>query len=86
MRLPKGIPQPTEEFHISRVLPLFREMLEYCAREVLVNPVSGAELSYDSETDLVVYHLHVNSIDRELFTLLNGVEEIWILQKAGAES
>lgn len=79
------IPSGDEQYAISRVLPVIQETLNYCAREALLSAEPGA-LAYDGATDEVIYHLNVKEMDRELFDLLHGVEEIWIITRAGVES
>lgn len=75
-------PQPTQEVHLQRLLPMISEMLGY----MIAVSVENNTITYDAKRDELLYHSKVTDIDRELFDLLHGVEEIWIITKARTES
>jgi hypothetical protein len=76
-------PLATEIHYLKGVLPLFQEMLDYCAWEALQQ---GDGLKYDPATDEVVYFLHVTDDDRQLFPWLRPVEDIYIIQRGGTSN
>jgi hypothetical protein len=76
------IPTPWEEISIVRILPVLQEMIAYAC----MGAVKQNRLSYDSSTDELTYHFVVGEIDRDLFDLLKGTDEVWIITEAGTES
>lgn len=79
-----SVPQPTSVAHISRIIPLFGEMLEYCMREAVLSSEPGS-LTYSTETNEITYHLKIMDLDRDVLPVLHGCEEIWIITKAAGE-
>ena len=79
------IPEDLDPIPISRVIPIMKETLEYCAVQALLTGETGA-LSYNAERDEVCYHYKPNEFDVSIFDLLLGVEEIWIITKGTSES
>lgn len=69
----------------SRVSKPTRDMIEYCMEEAIQRNAPGC-ISYDCDKDELTYHFRPAPIDYSLLDTLWGVEEIWIIQKAGVES
>lgn len=74
-----------QNINLSQILPILKEMLDYCGAVALESNEVGS-LAYDCDLDEVVYHLKVRGFDASLFDTLHGVEEIWIIQSGGQES
>jgi hypothetical protein len=75
--------QMAAEVPLKLILPIIREVLDYCAAEALEN----SDLAYDSSLDQVVYYFKPDSTATSLFDYLRGVEDIWIFQSCeGGES
>ena len=77
------IPTAHEVVNLPRLIPRFKEMLDYCIATILESGLVGS-MSYDSATDEIRYHLRITDDDRELFPqILRETEEIWIITGAG---
>jgi hypothetical protein len=68
-----------------RLLPIWAEALVYCANNAIEKNLPGC-LGYDAHTDEVTYHYTLTDTDRELFDMLLGTDEIWIITRSGVES
>lgn len=79
------IPLANEVINISNIIPILREMLNYCAAQAVLANEPGS-LSYEAASDEITYHIQVHEFDRELFDVLHGVDEIWIVTSARSES
>ena len=77
------IPVAHEEVNLPRLIPRFKDMLDYCIATILECGLMGS-MSYDSATEEIRYHLKITDADREFFPqLLRETEEIWIITTAG---
>jgi hypothetical protein len=43
-------------------------------------------MSYNCYEDAITYHLKIQEMDSDIFPLLRGTEEIWIITKGRMES
>ena len=78
-------PKALETRELSRLLPIYREFLDYAITEAINDGMAGA-LEYDSVNDELIYHIRLSDFERSLFAVASDIEEIWVIQKAGAES
>lgn len=76
-------PYPMEERHLSRILPLYGELLNYCMNQAVQSAEIGS-LAYNWESDEITYHYKLTPLDRDLFTIAHAVDEIWIVQKGSS--
>jgi hypothetical protein len=79
------LPTPETILPLVRILPIWHEALTYCANETIERNLPGC-ISFDQRADELQYHLKLTDMDRQLFDVLAGSEEIWIIVKAGVES
>jgi hypothetical protein len=82
---PRIIPTPDEVREIHRLLPNWKTPLEYCALAALESASPGS-LFYDEASDQMVYHYKLEDLDRDLFDILQGTDEIWVIAGCGVES
>lgn len=83
--MPDYLPNHDEERKISRLLPNWKTACEYIALCALESNDIGS-LAYDSHKDEVIYHHVLSDLDRDLFDILHGVEEVWVITGANRES
>lgn len=69
-------PIPDAIISLRIILPIFKEMLDYCAYKA----VEDGNIAYDGKANLIIYRTKVEDWDQDLFDTLIGVDEIWILQ------
>ena len=68
-------PDPTFQSEILMITKQTQEMLDYCAAGAL----QENDITYDQDTDHVIYHYKPDDTDRELFKRLEAVSEVWII-------
>lgn len=78
------LPNPDGYTNLQRLIPILSEMLGYVAMEAVKSGLTGS-LQYDCDSDILVYHYKPNSIDLEMFDMLRGTDEIWVITKAGGD-
>ena len=71
-------PVPVSNFssEVMCAAPSTREMLDYCAAGALQ---ADNDITYDQDTDRVIYHYKPDANDRELYPRLFDVAEVWII-------
>ncbi len=68
---------------LRQLIPILREMLNYCALESL----QGGTFGYDGSIDEVIYHFRPDDMALSMFDSLHGIEDIWVFQAcSGGES
>lgn len=82
------IPTPDSHQNISRMIPTIGEMLAYVITESIEQcyPGGRGEMGYRSSTDELTYHLKLSDLDRELFDMLWGIEDVWVITVGRTES
>lgn len=79
---PPPMPQADTFIQIRTLIPPLKEMLDYCAYRAIETGDPG-NIGYNAKTDELVYHYRPDSLDTEVISQLLGVEEIWIVTRAG---
>lgn len=78
-------PRHDEERKLILIPAMWKELLDYCAASAAESGVAGS-LEYDWTTDEVIYNLRIREMDEQLFPVLKGATEIWIITRGGKES
>lgn len=82
---PIFVPAAHEVRVLSRILPIHAEFLEYAIMQALEQCQPGS-IAYDGVNDTVIYHYRlIPELDYTMFQAFEGIEEIWVIQKAGGE-
>jgi hypothetical protein len=77
------IPTPDTIVPLQRLIPQLQEMLNYCALKALETQDS---MEYREATGELIYYLKLDDLDKDLFEMLLGTEEIWIVESTDGGS
>lgn len=79
------IPTPTHEVTLKRMLPILQETINHCIEQALIDPSYGG-IDFDESTNEMIYYCKPSKLDRDLFELLIGIEEVWVVTRGSKES